>query len=51
MTSPGKKKGCPQAALLVKRIQLAVVDVHRDFKAKAHFGEFRLVPHELSPSV
>ena len=28
---------------------LAVGDVHRDFKAKAHFGEFRFGPHGLAP--
>jgi hypothetical protein len=28
----------------------AIADVHRDFKAKAHFGVFGLGPHGEAPS-
>ena len=28
---------------------LAVADVHRDFKAETHFGNFWLGPHDRSP--
>jgi hypothetical protein len=33
----------------VNTVLLAVGDVHRDFKAEAHFGEFGLGPHGIAP--
>jgi hypothetical protein len=49
-SSAGKKKGCSEAALRVLPHYLAVEDVHRDFKAKAHFGVLGFGPHGEAPS-
>jgi hypothetical protein len=43
------EKGRPKAALFMNTVLLAAGDVHRDFKAKAHFGKFGLGPHGVSP--
>jgi hypothetical protein len=53
--------GRPRAALMQKKRLLesspsglavlsAIEDVHRDFKAKAHFGVFGFGPHGEAPS-
>jgi hypothetical protein len=43
------KKGCPKAAFFLNSTGLAVGDVHRYFKAKAHFGVFGFGPHGHFP--
>jgi hypothetical protein len=49
-TPDPKKKGCLTGSPSLKALffydsRLAIVDVHRDFKAKTHFGEFGFGPH------
>lgn len=43
------KKGCSKAALWVALCYSAIEHVHRDFKAKAHFGVFGFGPHGKAP--
>jgi hypothetical protein len=45
----GNKKGCSKAALSGRAVLLAIEHVHRDFKAKAHFGVFGFGPHGKAP--
>jgi hypothetical protein len=40
-----KKKGLLESSPLFSIASLAIQDVHRDFKAKAHFGVSGLGPH------
>ena len=44
-----QKKGCSKAALFDRAVLLAVEHVHRDFKAKTHFGVFGFGPHGKAP--
>jgi hypothetical protein len=43
------KKGLLESSPLGRAVLLAVEHVHRDFKAKAHFGVFGFVPHGMAP--
>jgi len=43
------KKGLPGSSPLDLAVLLAREHVHRDFKAKAHFGVFGFGPHGKAP--
>jgi hypothetical protein len=43
------KKGLLESSPLGRAVLLAVEHVHRDFKAKAHFGVFGFGPHGKAP--
>jgi len=43
------KKGLLESSPLIRAVLLAVGDVHRHFKAKAHFGVFGFGPHGKAP--
>jgi hypothetical protein len=57
LAGDGKKEGLPwQPFFLLILISFdtnaslsAIRDVHRDFEAKTHFGEFGFGPHSRSP--
>jgi hypothetical protein len=46
-----QKKGCSKAVLFDRAVLLAVEHVHRDFKAKAHFGVYGFGPHGKAPLI
>jgi hypothetical protein len=43
------KKGLLESSPLGRAVLLAIEHVHRDFKAKAHFGVFGFGPHGKAP--
>jgi hypothetical protein len=45
-----QKKRLLESSPLGLAVLLAIEDVHRDFKAKAHFGVFGFGPHGEAPS-
>jgi hypothetical protein len=45
-----QKKRLLESSPLGLAVQSASEDVHRDFKAKAHFGVFGFGPHGEAPS-
>jgi hypothetical protein len=46
---PRNKKGLLESSPSGRAVLLAIEHVHRDFKAKAHFGVFGFGPHSKAP--